>query len=157
MLLVQYKHKLKISDTLNAEKSRSLVGINCYSLQSRAQTFCEENFLLKGNISFGDRYKILQKKDAETFSSSYVYVYLYIWKVITLWRGNVTVDEGEQYWVHFEPYYRSRGGAMFTKSLPVNRNGWVDTLPNCSRGHVQVVLEGERGTPGRGRGGQSVL
>ena len=74
MLMVQNKHKLKISDTLNAEKSRSLVGINCYSLQSRAQTFCEENFLLKGNISFGDRYKILQKKDAVIFSSSYVYL-----------------------------------------------------------------------------------
>ena len=70
--MVQNKHKLKFSDTLNAEKSRSLVGINCYSLQRRAQTFCEENFLLKGNISFGDRYKILQKKDAEIFSSSYV-------------------------------------------------------------------------------------
>ena len=59
---------------LNAEKSRSLVGINCYSVQSRAQTFCEENFLLKGNISFGDRYKILQKKDADIFFSSNVYL-----------------------------------------------------------------------------------
>ena len=74
MLLVQNKHKLKISDTLNAEKSRSLVGINCYSVQRRAQTFCEENFLLKGNISFGDRYKILQKKDADIFFSSNVYL-----------------------------------------------------------------------------------
>ena len=59
---------------LNAEKSRSLVGINCYSVQSGAQTFCEENFLLKGNISFGDRYKILQKKDADIFFSSNVYL-----------------------------------------------------------------------------------